>query len=174
MSAVPRTCRCRGWEGSRNCDDSWLRRLALPLSAPSVHAIGRERDWYVAAAARYIPIEWASRDSKVLQNERDHKSAALAQADERDAAMAGGRSYGGGSDGAVPGSRGGIAHVSSPAHLCALLMSAHHSLSRVTAIGVGAWRSSQPSLLVVLAPRSGALEQRDGSYGRRAAWGSEV
>ena len=93
----------------RNSDDLWLRRLALPLSAPSVHAIGRERDWYVAAAARYIPIEWASRDSKVLQNERDHKSAALAPADERDAAMAGGRSYGGGSDGAVSGGRGGIA-----------------------------------------------------------------
>ena len=46
--------RLEGGKDLRNSDDSWLRRLALPLSAPSVHAIGRERDWYVAAAARFI------------------------------------------------------------------------------------------------------------------------
>ena len=133
----------------RNCDDSWLRRLALPLSAPSVQAIGRERDWYVAAAARYIPIEWASRDSKVLQNERDHKSAALAPADERDAAMAGGRSCGGGSNGAVLGSRGGITcELASPpprpSHVCTPLTFLRD--------GAGALRSSWPSLVVEFVP----------------------
>ena len=82
--------------------------LALPLSAPSVQATGRKRDSSVARVARYRGIQLASAGSNALKNERDHKVAALAQAGERDAATAGGRSFGGGSDGAVPGSRGSI------------------------------------------------------------------
>ena len=60
-------------------------------------------------------------------------------------------------------------HVSSPARLRPLLMSAHHSLSRVTA--AGAWNSSQPSMLVLFAPlwSSGAAGRlvRTGGVGKR-------
>ena len=80
-----------------------LQRLAIPRSAPSVHAVGNERDWYVAAIARYIPIQSASAGSKALKRSRDHNAAALAHVDERDAAMAGGRPQDGASDGAVLG-----------------------------------------------------------------------
>ena len=92
----------------RNCDVLPHEWLALPLSAPSVQATGRKRDSSVARVARYRGIQLASAGSNALKNERDHKVAALAQAGERDAATAGGRSFGGGSDGAVPGSRGSI------------------------------------------------------------------
>lgn len=61
-------------------------------------------------------------------------------------------------------------HVSSLARLRALLMSDHRSLSRVTAQVLGEALSLQCSSC---SRRSGALEQRDGPYGR-AAWGSEV
>ena len=87
----------------------WLQRLALPLRAPCVHAVENHLDCYVAAIARYITIQTASGESIALQNGRDHKSAALAQADERDAAMPDGRPQGSADDGAVLDSRQGIA-----------------------------------------------------------------
>ena len=77
------------------------RRLALPLVAPCVNAVENEHDCYVAAIARYITIQTASAGSKALKKERERKSAALAQAEERDAAMTGGRPQGGADDGAV-------------------------------------------------------------------------
>ena len=78
-----------------------LRRLAVPRSAPCVNAVENKHDCYVAAVARYIRIQTASSESKSLQNERYHKLAALAQADERDALMADGRPQGVASNGAV-------------------------------------------------------------------------
>ena len=91
-------------EGGRDLRNSVVlphNRLALPLTAPSVHAIGRERDSYVARVARYIRIQWASPGSKALKNERDRKTASLTLAVERDATMAVGRPYGDAIDGAV-------------------------------------------------------------------------
>ena len=76
-------------------------RLALPRSAASVHGVGNEGDWYVAAVARYIPIQLASRDSNALKKESDWKTAFLTLAVERDAAMAVGRPHGDAIDGAV-------------------------------------------------------------------------
>ena len=77
--------------------------VAVPRSAASVHGVGNEGESYVADVARYIGIQSASAGSKALQNERYHKLAALAQAGERDAAMADVRPHGGASDGAVLG-----------------------------------------------------------------------
>ena len=143
-------------------------RLALPRIAPSVDAVANDRDCYVAAVARYITIQSASRVSNALQNGRDHKSAAPAQADERDAATEDGRSYGGGSDGAVPDGRGGITCELAcpsprPSHVCSPLT--------FPCDGAGALRSSQPSLLVVLAPlwssgAAGRPAQTSGANGR--------
>ena len=79
----------------------WLQRLALPLRAPCVHAVENESDWYKAAIARFVPIQMASGDSNALEHERERKSAAPAQADERDAAMTGGRPQGDADDGDV-------------------------------------------------------------------------
>ena len=69
-------------------------RLALPRSAASVHGVGNEGDSYVAGIARVCTHQRASSGSKALQNERGPKLAALAQAGERDAAMADGRPHG--------------------------------------------------------------------------------
>ena len=77
------------------------RRLALPLSAPCVNAVENKQEWYKAAIARFVRIQIASAGSKALKKERERKSAALAQAEERDAAMTGGRPQGGADDGAV-------------------------------------------------------------------------
>ena len=82
-------------------DDNLIFDVATPRIAPSVHAVAGESDCYVAAVARYITIQTASAGSKALQNERYHKLAALAQADERDALMADGRPQGVASSGAV-------------------------------------------------------------------------
>ena len=84
-------------------DDNLIFDVATPPSAASVHAVAGEGDWYVAAVARYIRIQTAPSGSKALQNGRYHKVAALAQADEWDAAMAGGRPHGAASNGAVLG-----------------------------------------------------------------------
>ena len=165
------TCRLAAAEGGpdlRNSDDSWLWRLALPLSAPSVQASGCERNWYVARDARYIPIQWPSAGSKVLERERDHKTAVLAQAGERHDAMADSRPHGGANDGAVLGDgkriSGALVSPSQPPS---------HVLTPLTfpRDGVGARRSSQPSMVVVLAPlqSSGAAErsaQTSGADGR--------
>jgi len=128
-------------------EGSWLRRLALPLSAPSVHAIGREDDSSVARVARYRGIQWASAGSKVMNGEREHKTAALAQAGERNAALEDGQQQDGASDGAV--------------------LSGHPCITC-------ARRSSQPSVVVVLAPlkSSGAAERpaRTSGADGRGVW----
>ena len=119
--------------------------------------VAGEGDWYVAAVARYIRIQTASRDSKALKNERDHKLAALAQAGERHEAMADGRPHGGANDGAVLGDgkriSGALISPSQPPS---------HVLTPLTfpRDGVGDRRSCQPSLVVVIAPlwSSGAAE----------------
>ena len=72
----------------RNYDDFMIFHVATPRSAASVHGVGREGDSYVAAVARYIRIQTAPSGSKALQNGRYRKLAALAQAGERDAALA--------------------------------------------------------------------------------------
>ena len=82
--------------------------MAAASCAPSQrsvrpHTIGRERDSSVARVARYRRIQLASAGSKVLTRERDHSAAALAQAGERHAAKADGRTHGGSNDGAVLG-----------------------------------------------------------------------
>ena len=90
--------------------------------------------------------------------ERDHSAAALAQAGERHAAMADGRTHDGSNDGAVLGSgqriSGALASPSQPPS---------HVLTPLTfpRDGVGARRSSQPSMVVVLAPleSSGAAKR---------------
>ena len=87
----------------RNYDDNFEFHVATPRSAASVHGVGHEGDSYVAAVARYIRIQTAPSGSKALQNGRYHKVAALAQAGERVAAMAGGRPHGAASNGAVLG-----------------------------------------------------------------------
>jgi hypothetical protein len=171
------TSRSRGWEGSlRNSDDSWLQGLALPLSAPSVHAIGRERDSSVARVARYRRIQSASPGSKVLNGERDHNTVALAQANERHAAMADGRPQDGASDGAVLRGRQCITcKLASPSH------PPSHVTTPLIFVrdGVGALRSLWPSLVVEFVPppslsRSGAVarvsgadERGSGPRGRR-------
>ena len=88
----------------RNCDDFMIFHVTTPPSAASVRAVAGEGDSYGAAVARYIRIQTASQESKALQRERYRKLAALAQAGERDAALAGGRPQGAASDGAVLGS----------------------------------------------------------------------
>ena len=102
----------------RNYDDNMIFHVTTPRSAASVHGVGHKGDWYVAAVARYIPIQTASSGSKALQNERDRKLAALAQAGERDAALAGGRPHGAASDGDVLGggqsNSGELASASQP------------------------------------------------------------
>ena len=153
------------------CDVSWLRRLALPLSAPSVHAIGRERDSSVARDARYRGIQLASAGSKGLKREREHKTAALAQAGERNAALEDGQQQDGASDGAV---------LSGHPCITCKLASPSYPPSHVTTPltfprdGVGARRSSQPSVVVVLAPlkSSGAAERpaRTSGADGRGVW----
>ena len=120
----------------------------------------------------------ASAGSKGLKREREHKTAALAQAGERHAAMADGRPHGGANDGAVHGGgqriSGALASPSQPPS---------HVLTPLTfpRDGIGARRSSQPPLVVVLAPleSSGAAERparASGADGRgvwlcgRRAW----
>ena len=68
----------------RNYDENPPFHVATPRSAASVHGIGHEGDWYVAAVARYIPIQTASPGSKALQDGRYHKVAALAQGASRE------------------------------------------------------------------------------------------
>ena len=139
-------------------------RLALPRSAASVHGVGNEGDCYVAAVARYITIQLASRDSNALKKERERKSAAPAQAGERDAAMADGRPHGGASDGAVL-----VDHQCIACELASPSQPSPHAPTPLTfpRDGVGAWRSSQPSVLVVLAPlaSSGAAERPEQTAG---------
>ena len=129
--------------------ESWSSCVASPRSAASVHGVGHEGDCVVAAVARYNTIQTASRESKALQAERSHKLAALAQAGERDAAIADGRPHGAASDGDVLGGRqsnsGELASPSQPpSHLPTPLTFPRD--------GVGARRSFQPSLVVVMAP----------------------
>ena len=85
----------------RKSDVLGCRRLAATRSAPCVRAVENKREWYVAAIARYIPIQSASAGSIALKKERYRKSAAPAQADKQHAAMTGGRPQGGADDGAV-------------------------------------------------------------------------
>ena len=122
--------------------------VASPRSAASVHAVGHEGDSYVAAVARYIRIQTASSGSKALKRERYRQLAALAQASEREAAMADGRPQGAASNGAVLGGGQRIAgELASPAQ------PPSHLPTPLTLLcdGVGAQRCSQPSLVVGLA-----------------------
>ena len=145
--------------------------VASPRSAASVHAVGHEGDSYVAAVARYIRIQTAPSGSKALKNDGYHKLAALAQDGEREAAMAYGRPQGAASNGTVLG--GGQ-------HIAGELASPSHPPSHVTTPltfprdGVGARRSSQPSVVVVLAPlkSSGAAERpaRTSGADGRGVW----
>ena len=149
----------------RNYDDFMIFHVTTPRSAASVHGVGREGDSYVAAVARYIRIQTlvqtAPSGSKALQNGRYRKLAALAQAGERDAALAGGRPQGAASNGTVLGVGQHIAgELTSPSqppsHLPTPLTFPRDGL----ADGVGDRRSCQPSLVVVIAPlwSSGAAE----------------
>ena len=142
----------------RNYDDFMIFHVATPRSAASVHGVGREGDSYVAAVARYIRIQTAPSGSKALKNERYHKLATLAQAAERDAAMAGSRPHGAASNGAVLGGGQSISRELAspsqpPSHLPTPLTFPRD--------GVGDRRSCQPSLVVVIAPlwSSGAAER---------------
>ena len=135
-----------------------------PRGAASDHGVGNEGDSYAAAVARYIRIQTASSESKSLQNKRGQELAALAQAGERDAAMADGRPHGGASDGAVL-----VGHQCITYELASPSQPSSHAPTPLTfpRDGVGAWRSSQPSVLVVLAPlaSSGAAERPEQTAG---------
>ena len=139
-------------------------RVAAPRSAASGHGVGHEGDSYVAGIARICRHQRASSGSKAQKNERCPKLAALAQAGERDAAMADGRPHGGASDGAVL-----VGHQCITCKLASPSQPSSHAPTPLTfpRDGVGAWRSSQPSVLVVLAPlaSSGAAERPEQTAG---------
>ena len=116
-------------------------------------------------------IIFASAGSKVMNGEREHKTAALAQAGERNAALEDGQQQDGASDGAV---------LSGHPCITCKLASPSYPPSHVTTPltfprdGVGARRSSQPSVVVVLAPlkSSGAAERpaRTSGADGRGVW----
>ena len=160
------TWRSPGWgEFCRKSDVLAHNRVASPRSAASDHGVGNEGDSYVADVARFCTHQRASSGSKALQNERGHKLAALAQAGERDAAMADGRPHGGASDGAVL-----VGHQCITCELASPSQPSSHAPTPLTfpRDGVGAWRSSQPSVLVVLAPLASSGAQRNGPNKRPA------
>ena len=154
-------------EGGRDLKKSDVlahNRVLSPRSAASDHGVGNEGDSSVAAVVRYRGIQTASSESKSLQNKRGQELAALAQAGERDAAMADGRPHGGASDGAVL-----VDHQCITCELASPSQPSSHAPTPLTfpRDGVGAWRSSQPSVLVVLAPlaSSGAAERPEQTAG---------
>ena len=96
-------CRTRGtcrWRRS----DTFCRFVSDPLAEHRTAADGcapvRQPQSYILVSQQNVTIKLRSRNSKALEQDMYRKSAALAQANERVAALASGRLHGCASDGA--------------------------------------------------------------------------
>ena len=97
--------------------------LAVHRTAADGCAPVRQPLSYTLTVPQSVPLQLPSRNSKALEQDMYRKSAALAQDDQRDAALAVGRLGGGASDGAGPASQLFIAcelasPLLRPSHVC--------------------------------------------------------
>ena len=121
--------RARRWAGERTWrrSETFCRFLSDPLAEHRTAADGcapvRQPLGYTLTVPQSVTLQLRSRNSKALKQEVYRKTAALAQDDQRDAALAVGRLGGGASDGAGPAGQQFIAcelasPLPRPSHVC--------------------------------------------------------